>query len=202
MNRKHRSQYRVSPSYVHPGNIDLNKITLPSLKISSTTANPLLDRLIKDAGIVMPYSNQTWEQLEAIYQSLAGCIIAIGQQVANMVKQIEASQAKSDSLINIVKATDNDLSTFVKRAVAQHNLHKKHSGRVRDGEDLNKCLQIFQEYQAIQEQLVDVLEPNISLLGEILQNRYDELKALEAKKAETTNVEEAVVVAPEANPEV
>ena len=179
MNKRKVIQRHAVPAYIHPGNFNLGSLKIPSLQISSPTANPVLDKLLVGADISMPYSDQTWEQLEAVYQSIAASIITIGKQIAVMVKKIQEVKAESPSLVTIVKATDNDLTTYVKRLKSQHDKHKKYTGRVRNGNDLDLCLALFQQYQDIQQAMFDVLEPNISLLGEILQNHEDKLKQQE-----------------------
>lgn len=144
--------------------------------------NPVLDKMFKNAGIVGDTSNnQTWEQLEDMYQATGAGIVEIGTQVNEAIKSInEIGIVGDQELVVTVNGLTRDIEMFSEDLLKIRGRHSDMSGVVKDGEDLVLCLSCFEDYYALNGRLKAVIFPALLTVTDALHKAQAIKAAMDA----------------------
>lgn len=130
--------------------------------------NSTLDGMFQRAGIDKPVNiSQNWDQVDALYTSIAQGIVEIGMKVNEAVRLINSSPAKVENgLVITVNGITSDLNAFTNDLVTIKKRHEGMGGLVKDGEELTLCLSVFSDYMELNDRFRGVIFPSMITMTE------------------------------------
>lgn len=130
--------------------------------------NSTLDSMFARAGIDKPVNlSQNWDQIDALYSTIAHGIVEIGTKVNDAVRVINASPGKVDNgLVITVNGITSDLNAFTNDLVTIKKRHEGQAGLVQDGEELTLCLSVFSDYMELNDRFRGVMFPSMLTMTE------------------------------------
>ena len=125
------------------------------MKKVKTSTSPLLDKLMGNLNLNQEFKyEQNWESLVSIYTAVAQSIVAIGTEVNNAIRTINALGVVDNAELTIsVNGLRKDIEQYATDLITIRSRHENRSGRIKDGNELALLISIFEDYTGMQERI-------------------------------------------------
>lgn len=153
-------------------------------EVSTLTKN-----LFNKSGVEeMKFEDQTWDQVDAIYKSIAEYIMQIGNDVSAALDIIKRAGVHSNEIMVTITGVTKDLQTFTSELLHIKSLHDGKTGIVANGDDYALTLSVYTDYVNLFQRIRALTFDSMLTVTETLTEAVNKLKdAVE-------NIEDAEVI--------
>lgn len=159
--------------------------------------NPALDRLFKNAGISVPAPQvqQSWEEVDGLFQTIAEGIVNIGQEVNSSIRLMRSLGVHSNAEVAItVKGLTSDIESFAADLAKIKSRHEGFKGQIKDGEELALCLSVFNDYMVLNDRFRAVVFPAMLTVTEHLTLAMAQASKNQDTLTDPTVISDAVII--------
>lgn len=121
-------------------------------------------------------SEQSWSDLENIYESIAQSIIMSGKTIRDLllVEGIKERLNNKQEMVIAINGFNKDIATFADGLKTIHDKHKDKEGII-DTSDFITSIEIAEEYRALSTQFDAVVMPNIVNISTEIGHTADQI---------------------------
>lgn len=149
---------------------DIKLLPNSGMSITTQKSNSLLDQLFDRAGINQTQtSNQSWDELDGLYQVIGEAIVTTGEQVnLARLELIKRGVTHDPEIATVVRGIGRDLEVFTIELLAIREMHAGKSGAATSGGDIAAIIEIFNYYTVLQDRFRATTFPCMVSLTEAL----------------------------------
>ncbi len=151
---------------------------VPNVKKISNNVNKAINNTNIDND------ESTWEQLDAIYYTLANALVDISSQVNGVVlnENFTSRLENHKEAFIVLKGFKSDIEQLTSDLIGIKSLHKNRSGTIQNEVDLLDSLNIYDNYVSFQNRFDTCVVPILNILTdlslEVALNSFDSKKQL------------------------
>lgn len=171
----------------------------PRCTITGNIANPLLGKLMTNAGLDKDVgytgrTKQTWAELDNLYTALAEGFVEIGSRVQDSVSIIHAAGIEdTPELVSTIKGFSKDLELFTADLISIHKKHADKTGNIAGEDDLALSISVYTDYTSLNERFNAVVFPTMMTIMEFTAAAMEKYEAAKKAKEEADASAEDVV---------